>query len=351
MPHETSESLPYVTAKSSRILGKIKEQPEDFRVDEIPAYTPSGDGDHLFIHIEKIGLTTQDAAHRLARALGVDPRRASWAGMKDRQAVTTQWLSVEGASAAQAEGVQLDGVRVLAAVPHDHKLRTGHLRGNRFQIRVRGAAGDVDLARDLLTRLALSGCPNYFGEQRFGRGGDNASRALAWVLGDGPAPRGKFQRKLMFSSLQAAMFNRWLADRISDDLLGRAIAGDILRKEDTGGLFVCQDVETDDARARAFEVSATGPMFGHRMRQAEGGSAGREAAVLDASGLGPSDLEKHKKYGEGTRRAARVPLKVLTVEPDDSDLVIGFELPKGSYATVVLREVMKPTEIGPESHP
>ncbi|MDD9971475.1 MAG: tRNA pseudouridine(13) synthase TruD [Myxococcales bacterium] len=355
MPSKAARSLPYVTAKSSRILGKIRVVPEDFQVEEIPAYPPSGEGDHVFIKLRKTGLTTQDAVRRLARALDIDPAGASWAGLKDRHAVTTQWVSLAGTKPEAARGLSLPGLDVLSAARHGHKLRTGHLRGNRFAIRVRQAGGhsaaDVERARALMRALESSGCPNYFGEQRFGRDGDNARVGRAWVAAEGPAPRGRFQRKLIFSALQAAMFNTWLADRLTTGHLDAALLGDILRKEDTGGLFHCEDPDVDTARAARFEVSATGPMFGSRMRKALHGSGEAELAVLKANGLAWADLAKHKKHGEGTRRVARVRPHAWTVEADDEGMLLSFELPRGAYATVVLRELTKPTETGHHHHP
>jgi tRNA pseudouridine13 synthase len=342
--HSSLRELPYATAKSLRTLGKIREQPEDFRVDEVPAYLPGGQGEHLFVHFEKRSLTTRDAVERLAKALGSNPRDAGFAGLKDKQAVTTQWASFPGASAEQARGLELPGIRVLDAARHGNKLRTGHLRGNRFQIRVRGQQLDADVARTILTELTGVGAPNYYGEQRFGIAERNLERARAWVMGGGRAPRDRFERKLLFSTLQSALFNAWLAERIHAGLYQAVVPGDLMRKEDSGGLFVATapaDVADATQRMRAWEISPTGPMFGAKMRWPEADAAQREQAVLEAAGITLETFAAHAKYGEGTRRPMRIRPEAWQVEVEAEALLVSFDLPSGGYATMVLRELLK----------
>lgn len=351
MPDVNPNNVPYATAKSSRILGKIRERPEDFRVDEVPAYPASGDGEHLWVRFEKTDMNTVAAVGALARAMDVDPRAASWAGLKDRRAVTTQWASFHRATEASARAANVQGVRVLEVSRHRSKLKTGHLAGNRFCIRVTDGGAHLETSRTLLAQLADNGCPNYYGEQRFGRDGDNAAQALAWVQGQARGPRDRTQRKFMFSALQAAMFNDWLAARVEAGELARAIDGDLLRKEDTGGLFVCEQPAVDDARAGRFEVSATGPMFGAKMRCPTGTALAREQALLSRWGLSSEILSNHKKHGEGTRRTCRIRPENWVANREENDLVLEFYLPKGAYATVILRELTKPTETGLVAHP
>ncbi len=170
--------LPKLTNAAVPIPGRLRATPEDFQVDEIPAYLPSGEGEHLFVRFEKRGLTTPEAVRRIAVALGADARDAGWAGLKDRNAVTTQWASFARADRDLALSATVDGVRVLEAARHGNKLRTGHLVGNRFTLRVRDVPSDrhADVG-PLLDELARTGVPNYFGEQRFGVEGRNLARA------------------------------------------------------------------------------------------------------------------------------------------------------------------------------
>jgi tRNA pseudouridine13 synthase len=332
--------LPYATAKSLTTLGKIRSVPEDFRVDEVPAYPPAGQGTHLFIHFEKRNLTTREAVARLAKGLGVNPRDVGVAGQKDKHALTTQWASFERATPDTALRLSLPDIRVLAAVPHPHKLRTGHVRANRFALVLR-LTNDLDSARAVLAELERCGVPNYYGEQRFGIGGRNVDRARAMLRGEAPVPRDRFEAKMLMSSLQSALFNEWLGERIADGLFERPIPGDLLRKEATGGIFINQDNDEATRRMREWEISATGPMFGATMRRPEALAEERERALFDRSGVTYEMLQRFTKLGEGTRRPARVRLSECRVERDGDALQLAFELPAGAYATTVLREVMK----------
>jgi tRNA pseudouridine13 synthase len=174
-------TLPYLTQAIPGIAGRIKSEPADFVVDEIPAYTPSGEGEHLFVHFEKRGLDTPSAVRAIARALGVDERSAGWAGLKDKHAVTTQWVSFAGGEVERALSLSLDSIRILAAARHVNKLRTGHLAGNRFRILVRDAEHAPDRVAAIAAELARVGSPNYFGEQRLGP--DPIDPARAWLVG------------------------------------------------------------------------------------------------------------------------------------------------------------------------
>ena len=343
-------TLPYVTAAMPGSGGAVKASPEDFRVDELPAYAPVGVGPHLWLRVEKRGRTTRDVARALALALGVPERDVGWAGMKDRQAVTTQWLSFPSASDPDPASLAGDGFVVLEASRHGNKLRPGHARGNRFAIRVRG--GDPARARACAAALAAAGLPNFFGAQRFGAAGDNAAIGKALLIsppGGLPpearrAARDRFLRRLSLSAYQSLLFNRWLEARLADGLFTVALAGDVLKKLDSGGLFVCEDPAVDGPRVARFEVSPAGPMFGHKLRPDAGGvPAEREARLLAEEGIALADFAKGGGEAEGTRRAARLPIAVEIddVAAEGGGYVARFELPKGSYATVVLGELVK----------
>lgn len=314
-------------------------------MDEVPAYLPSGAGTHLFVHFLKRSLNTRDAVERLAKALGQNPRDAGFAGMKDKDAVTTQWASFAGGTPEAARALSLPGIQVLDAAMHGNKLRTGHLRGNRFRLRLRGEDLDLDVAKTIMAELERIGAPNYYGEQRFGIQDRNLSRARAWVGGQARAPRDRFERKLLFSTWQSALFNDWLGARIEDGLYERPIPGDLLRKENSGGMFVNEDQADAERRMLAWEVSPTGPIFGSKMRFAEGDAGERERTILRSEGMDLEQLAVHASHGEGTRRAARVQPRNVSLSVEPSALLLEFELPAGAYATMILRELQKP-----ESH-
>ena len=335
-------TLPYLTSSIAPIEAEFRSTPEDFEVEEIPAYPPSGAGEHVFAFIEKRGLTTKDAVRALCEGLGADPKAAGWAGLKDRHAVTRQWISIFGVSPEALQKVELEGIQVLDAAFHPQKLRTGHLRANRFRIRLRQIdASRIEELRHLLTEIETHGLPNYYGEQRFGREGDNADRARRWVLGETRAPRAGFQRKMQMSALQSEIFNRCVAERVQSSTLGKVYPGELVKKHESGGLFVAPDVEDTQARADAWEISPTGPIFGVKMRWPEGEAREREEALLEESGLSLDTLAKWKRVAPGTRRFVRIPVPQLDLAVSDHTAELDFTLPAGSYATILMREILK----------
>ncbi|HEY2745697.1 MAG TPA: tRNA pseudouridine(13) synthase TruD [Polyangia bacterium] len=334
--------------------GLHKATPEDFVVDELPAYAPSGEGGHTFLRVEKRGLTTAEAIARLCRALEVSPRDAGAAGQKDRQALTRQWISLPAIDPARALGVSVDGVRVLEAARHGHKLRTGHLSANRFTLTLRGVVPDgLARARAIIDRLVDNGLPNYYGAQRFGARGDNAVRGKR-LLSTEKGPRiSPNERRMLVSAYQSELFNRYLDARIIDSLVDKPVVGDLLKKTDTGGLFTVDDTPAAlaDAAARlgARAVVVTGPMFGHKVMSPPEGtpSHAREAALLEAEGIDAAAFKVLGKLAEGTRRPLLVPVAHAEVRAADGDgaapdaLILSFTLPPGAYATVLLAEVTK----------
>ncbi len=337
--------LPYLTADLPGIGGALRTVPEDFFVDEEAAYEASGAGDHIFVRIEKRGLTTPQAVERIARALAVNPRDIGVAGMKDRHAVTRQWLSLPPPVTPEAaRALVLEDIAVVDVSRHNHKLRTGHVRANRFVLRVRGVGPDAsERARKILAHLATApGAPNWYGEQRFGRDGDNAEKGLAIVRGERP-PRDRKLARLLVSSLQSKLFNDWLVARMRDGLYARVLDGDVLHKTG-GGMFACTEPTVDEPRLLAGELVVTGPMFGDRMRSATEGTpaAARESATLEAANLLPGSFATVRSIAEGTRRDASISVgdpQVRDIEP--GVIEVAFSLPGGAYATAVMRELMK----------
>lgn len=351
---------------SGLLKGILKASPEDFVVDEVPAYEPSGSGDHLYVHFRKRDRTTDDAAKAIADALGVPMREVGVAGLKDKVAVTSQWISLLTRDADAEERVRalsLPGIEVLGAGRHGNKLKTGHLRANRFEIVIRGlAAGAFEDVKRAFEDIAREGVPNAFGAQRFGREGDTAEQARAWLTGKARPPQNPRVRRFHFSALQSAVFNAVLEARLEDGTWNVPIEGDLLKKEETGGLFVCTDVQTDRERAQRFELGPTGPLPGDRMRQPEGAARALEERIA-APLLEGVDLHRARSLGEGTRRALRLRVHDVSIAEvmesaadrdahgDTSSSTsdgeqgracrVGFVLPKGAYATTVLGSVFE----------
>lgn len=318
---------------------RMRVDPEDFQVEEIPAYPTSGTGEHLFIEIEKVDLNTEQVVRALAEQLRLKPGAIGSAGRKDKRAVTRQWLSLPASAKAAVERFEMPGVRVLRTGLHTNKLKTGHLKGNRFRIRLRGVGHEHH--QDLEARLAdlaRRGAANYFGPQRFGRDGRNEAEGIAILTGRGKRVDRKSLRFLL-SAVQSALFNDVLADRIRTGLFDRVLAGDILVKADTGGRFVCQQPDEDQPRADRLEVHPTGPMFGPKMKVPEGQVAEAEGKVMAAAGLKAQHWRRFAKLTRGTRRALRVVPEGLTHRFDGDDLELAFGLPSGAYATAVIAEL------------
>lgn len=315
------------------------EAPEDFRVEELPLFAPSGEGDHTYVRVEKRLRTTEEVARALARAAGVPPRDVGYAGRKDRFAVTTQWLSVPKLAPDQALALEIPGATVLEALRHGHKLRTGQLRGNRFELRVPEI--DERAAQAAVARLELlvrQGMPNRFGAQRFGSEGDNAEagrRVLAGKL----AVRDRRRARFLVSAFQAAVFNAVLEARAP--ALSRLEEGDVAVVHESGGLFVVEDPVVEQPRADRFEISPTGPIFGTRSESPRAGAAETEQAVLSRCGV-PEPLEAPRGIRlRGGRRALRVSPGDAEARAESGFLHLSFALPPGSYASVLVEELLR----------
>jgi tRNA pseudouridine13 synthase len=333
--------VPLLTPELPGTGGLTRVAEEDFRVEELPLYEPQGSGEHLYVTVEKRGRTTPEVAREVALALGAKERDVGTAGLKDKRAVTVQRMSV--LTRAKAEDVlKLEGRgwKVLAAARHNNKLRPGHLRGNRFRIVVRGVSADaLERAKVVLARLATLGAANIFGPQRFGKREDNAALGRAILLRE-TTVRDRFLRRMALSALQSELFNRCLTARIDDDLFSTAIEGDVLRKRDSGGMFVGGAV--DAPRVVSGEVDPAGPLPGHSIYAAQGEALAREEAVLRESEVEERWFSAGGDEMQGARRPYRIPLEDALVEAlPEQALALTFALPKGSYALAVLREVVK----------
>jgi tRNA pseudouridine13 synthase len=318
----------------------LRSVPEDFCVDEMPLYRPSGSGDHTFIHIEKRLRTTEDVAHVLARFAGARTRDVGYAGRKDRVALTTQWYSVPTLDPERARQLVLPGVRVLDAIRHGHKLRTGHLRGNRFRIFIREIdERQSDAAILRLEEIRRVGMPNRFGAQRFGRDGQNAERGRRLLRGK-RSREDRRNARFLLSALQAEVFNAVLEDRKLP--LDAVDPGEVAMVHASGGCFVVEDLEREAARAAVFEISATGPIFGTKVLEAEGEAGLREQRVLERFEVLPEKLSVPRGIRlRGARRALRVRPGAATAERRDDGLLLRFSLPPGSYATVLIEEMLE----------
>lgn len=339
--------LPWISANLPGIGGISKGRAEDFLVEEIPAYSPMGSGEFLFLWVEKTGISAEQLVSHLARCLKVAHQDVGSAGMKDRHAVTRQMISVPVRCELHLKTFQHENIKVLKVERHPHKLRTGHLKGNRFSILMRGCLPEAsERALAIAAELCRTGVPNFFGEQRFGRDAETLRLGLDLLRGSKspgaiPRARRKFLLRLALSSVQSALFNQALAQRMGDGLIHQVFAGDVMQVVASGGPFVVEDPAREQARFEARETVISGPMFGPKMKQPSGEVALREARLLERAGLSAGQFERFANLTPGTRRAYLVWPSDLVVTEEPEGVRLEFVLPSGSYATIVLREFQK----------
>jgi len=341
---------PTATSDLAGVGGRIKDRCEDFVVDEIPAYPPDGREDrHLFIRVRKREFSTPELLRILAEELSLGGHEIGYAGRKDRDAVTTQWLSVPISAAAALEHISVPGIEILEAHPHGQKLRLGHLHGNSFRIVLREPGSDLETAcrrvREKLVRIERGGgLENMYGPQRFGEDGANLDRGFE-VLATGR--RFGRQEKFVVSAAQSGLFNLYVGLRKNQGWLRKVLPGDLLHRADPGGMFVVEDAAAEQRRMDRGELVVTGPIFGAKMRAPAEPSASAllERGVLLQAGLDPGVFATWGKRLPGSRRPVQVPVtefRVTEVEASDGlpeGLELRFRLPAGSYATQLVREL------------
>ncbi len=342
-------SLPYITAGLPGIGGELRASADHFIVEELALYEPQDEGQHLYVNITKVGLTTKEVQRQLEQLFRLRQGSVGFAGMKDKHACTTQTFSLPIGHQDQhfvAEAAE----RIQAALPltlnwarlHKNKLRPGHLLGNRFQITVT----NLDMAPDeamqraqpIIDHLRSSGLPNYFGPQRLGLAGVNVGRGWEVLLGHKRVQDG-WLRRFLISCYQSYLCNRYLARRVESGAFAHLLAGDVAKKYATGGMFDVTDVVVEQPRYLAQEISFTAPMYGPKMWLAQAEAALFEAEILAEVAITLDHFQRAKI--EGTRRLGRLLVPELHTKKVEDGLRFEFSLPKGAFATTVLRELMK----------
>lgn len=343
MPHDNAWIAPRMCEGFPGVGGVLKSRPEDFVVEEIPAYLPCGEGEHVYVRVRKRELTTFAVSRMLQDAFGVKERDVGFAGMKDRWAVTTQWMSVyfpgrEVTPETRASLEAQTGIEVLDWSRHRNKLRRGHLKGNRFELRIADARR-VDGLSEAIARLREQGFYNLYGAQRLGRDGETVRQGRRLLS----AKRRVKGRKalLTINAVQSWWFNQSVGLRASKWGVHTVRVGDVLQLG-TGPTFVCEDAEVDQPREDAREVVVTGPLFGPRMRRAEGEPGALEEELL---GMGADELMGQRIRGaEGGRRAMISYPRELVAEYEKDAVRVSVELDPGVYVTELMRELMGEAE-------
>ncbi len=321
--------------------GVLKANPEDFVVIEDLGFEPDGEGEHILVRILKNGCNTRFVADALAKFLKIHAREVSFAGQKDKHAVTEQWLCarVPGNGMPDFSGFQLEGCKVLEYARHKRKLRLGALRGNHFTLVLRGITDRNDVEARLQA-ISEQGVPNYFGAQRFGLGGSNLLGALRWAQSDAPV-RDRNKRSFWLSAARSALFNQIVHERLKKPDFNQVVDGDALQLAGRGSWFVATAEELAELQTRVDEkalmITAAMPGSGEWGTQ-RAALAFEQTAVADAPQL--QQLLVREKV-EAARRAMRLfPQQMSWSWWDDVTVELRFWLPAGSFATSVVREII-----------
>lgn len=320
------------------LRGILRSTPEDFFVDEDLGFAPDGAGEHVFVRVEKRGANTDFVAKELARFAGVRPEAVSYAGLKDRHAVTRQTFSLHLPGKADPDWPALNHpeFRVLEAVRHGRKLHRGALKGNRFCIVLREIDGERDAAERVVASVRAHGVPNYFGEQRFGRESANVEKARVMFLGRRVQ---RHERSMLLSAARSQMFNAVLAARVERGDWNRPLEGDVFMLAGTHSVFGPEPLTPNLLERHAQgDIAPTGPLWGAGALRSAGEVAERENAVAAqfpelAAGLAANGLRQER------RRLVLHPHELTMRWLPDACAELSFYLNSGAYATILLREI------------
>ncbi len=332
-----SLNWPYVNGEP-KSAANFKLNPEDFHVNELFDGEFSGQGEHIILRIEKKGITTEDVVKSLARLINKPAKLISYAGLKDRQSLTTQWLSIHapGEEIDDVGTLESSGWKVLEHTRHNKKLRPGFLSGNQFMVRLRDVT-DID---DLIKRLEVikqSGVPNYFGEQRFGREAGNLIKAEE-LLVQGRKVKDRFLKGMYFSAARSWIFNLILAKRVNEGSWNTPVTGDVMQLRGSKSIFTSEDQDELIRRIAEKDISPASPLPGKGKVMAGGVALQLITEIYEQWMPWISGLDK---FGlEEAWRANILFVDQIDYSVDGQNVELVFTLPSGSYATVVLRELV-----------
>lgn len=318
-------------------VGNIKVEPDDFIVEEILSFEPEGKGEHVFLHIEKVGENTETIARLLARHAGVRQRDIGYAGLKDRHGRTRQWFSVwlPGKDDPDWSALESEQLKILQSIRHPRKLKRGVLAGNHFNLLIRHWQGDFNITEQQLQQIKHHGFPNYFGEQRFGHQGRNIDKALGLFTGDKVK---REQRSIYLSAARSYLFNLILAERVRSKTWNSGLPGDVFNLNQTNSHFQAEVIDqTLQDRLSQGDIHATGMLWGKGDSGVSAEALKLEQAIIAKQ---PALVDGLLKAGlEQARRSLRVIPDDFNWQLESDNLRLNFGLPAGSYATTLLREI------------
>jgi len=320
---------------------RFKSHLEDFQVEEVLGFEPSGEGEHCLAWIEKVDRNSNDVATEIAQKIGIRKRLVNHCGLKDRVAITRQWFSIHlpGLQSPSPDQLCGDGYRVLAMTRHQRKLRRGGHRANRFVIRLRDCQFDASSAAARWQLIESRGVPNYFGSQRFGHHGDNVELATRMLAGKVDI-RDRLLRGILISAARSCIFNACVAQRVADRTWDVPLDGDVFGFADNHSLVLPHNLRGDEAcRVASGSLEITAPLWGNGELQSTSAVQVLEQQIADhfheiTVGLQQLNLQQE-------RRVIRLrPSESQLTWESDTDLLLRFELPTGTYATTLLRELV-----------
>lgn len=323
--------------------GDLRSQMSDFKVFENLPFLPCGEGEHLLIHVRKTGENTAFVARQLAKYFGVKENLVSYAGLKDRFAVTEQWFGVHlpGKKVYDLSDLNIEGVEILSSKRHNKKLKIGALTGNTFELTLRNVKNIDELARRWHA-ITSHGVPNYFGEQRFGIDGGNIAKALE--LFNGTKVKDKKKRGIYLSAARSLIFNQIINERIAKNCFDKAHSGDVMMLSGTQSVFVVDQLdETIEQRLQEKDIDITAPMWG------AGDLMSKEDVNQLESNVGQGYPEFCKGLSKFGLKQERRRIRLCVANPhlivNNDTVTVTFSLPAGSYATTVMRELLSYTDL------
>ncbi len=333
------------TKNACFLTGNIRTVNEDFQVDEIPDFEPTGEGEHACLKIRKTGQNTEWTSKQLADIAGIARRDVSYAGLKDRHAVTTQWFSVwlPGKPSPDWSAHLPDSIEVLEEVRHNRKVRIGTLKGNNFTLIIRDCVGDKAALENTINMITEQGVPNYFGTQRFGRDNHNIERATAWFSGQ-IKPKARHQKSMYLSAARSWLFNHYLSSRVEQGSWNTALDGDVFQLDGSNSCFYEPLDAQLERRVLDYDLHPTGPLWGEGELQSNGTIKNEELGIAKQLSVLSEGLERHGLKQE--RRSMRLLVSDFNHHWLSEDVLsLSFRLKPGSYATSVLQELGAFTDV------
>lgn len=318
--------------------GQLRSEMADFKVFERLPFEPCGEGEHLFVHIRKTGANTAVVARELAKYFKVKEALVSYAGLKDRFAVTEQWFGIHlpGKAIYDLSDLAIEGVEVLSVKRHNKKLRIGALSGNRFELVLRKVSNIDEVLRRWVA-VSQFGVPNYFGEQRFGINGGNLARATE--LFQGKKVKDKKKRGMYLSAARSEIFNQIISQRIENNQFEALQSGDVFMLAGTQSVFIADDIdEKIKQRFQEKDIDLTAALWGAGELMSQGEPQVLEQQVAEGYSEFCQGLSKFGLKQE--RRKIRLSLSEGSIKSENDNIILSFFLPSGCYATTILRELI-----------